>query len=150
MLVVDFVMDRVKQVIFESIDTALSRFDFVDKRLLYDKLVRDCSVNPEDISEKYDLFHTILAEMYGVKHFQIEREIVKVLHERSESGEYKEAHEIPAFGIIVESYFKETVESSQRFREKLRENRARIQNIKQKQKRIEESANEKKRQRMHA
>jgi hypothetical protein len=99
--------DGVKKVIVESVDTALGSFDNMDKAKLYRTLETKYGLKLEDIPVKYEVFHKALSEMLGVDHFTVERKIVEVLHWRSKTGVYDEAHEIPAFAILVESYMSE-------------------------------------------
>ena len=101
----------VKNAIWGSIDKALSSFDYVDKEVFYQTLEAQYRLKPVEIPENYETFHLALRNIYGLRHHAIEREIVKVLHERSERGTYEEVDEIPAFIIIVESYFKEISET---------------------------------------
>lgn len=116
----------VKKEIKESIDTALSSFDYVDKSVFYDTLKAQYGLKQEDIPENYDLFHEALSEIYGLKHYSIERKIISVLHTRSKGGSYAEANEIPAFVIIVESYFKETKELLAKSKQTVEKNKAKL------------------------
>ncbi len=97
----------VRKVILESVDAALSLVDYVDKEEFYRILETKYGLRVEDIPVKYDFFHKALSETYGIRHFAVERKILRVLHERSKTGVYDEAHEIPAFAVLVESYIAE-------------------------------------------
>ena len=48
--------------------------------------------------------------MFGIKHYEVERKIVEVLHGRSMTGVYDEAHEISAFAVLVQSYMAEVTQ----------------------------------------
>lgn len=96
-----------KKVIAESIDTALESFDYVDREKFYHILGTKYGLKVEDIPDRYELFHSVLSEMFGIKHYAVERKIVAILHGRSKTGVYDEAHEIPAFAILIESYVAE-------------------------------------------
>jgi hypothetical protein len=100
----------VRKVIAESVDTALGSFDFVDKEQFYRILESKYDLKAEDIPVKYEVFHNALSEMFGTAHFAVERKIVAVLHGRSKTGVYDEAHEIPAFAVLVESFMVEVAQ----------------------------------------
>ena len=99
--------DEVRKVIAESVDIALGSFDYVDKEKFYRTLEAKHGLKVEDIPVKYDLFHSVLCEMFGTDHYAVERKIVQVLHRGSKMGIYDEAHEIPAFSVLVKSYMEE-------------------------------------------
>ncbi len=99
--------DGVRKVIVESVDAALGSFDYVDKGKLYRTLETKYGLKVEDIPAKYEVFHNALSETLGIDHYAVERKIVKVLHGRSKMGVYDEAHEIPAFALLVECHLAE-------------------------------------------
>jgi hypothetical protein len=114
----------VRKVIAESVDTALGSFDYVDKEKFYRTLEAQYDLKADDIPVKYEVFHNALSEMLGTAHYAVERKIVEVLHGRSKTGVYDEAHEIPAFAVLVESFMVEAAK-------KVMENKAQIEkNIK--------------------
>ena len=103
----NLVNDEVRKIIAESVDTALGSFDYINKENLYRTLETKYGLKAEDIPVKHEIFHTFLSEVLGLDHYAVERKIVKVLHERSKTGVYDEAHEISAFAVLVESYVAE-------------------------------------------
>jgi len=127
-------LDKAKQAILTSVDRALSSFDFVDKEQLYSIFWRDYGLQREDIGEQYDEFHKLLIDLYGVRHFRIERQIVKELHQSSKTGEFVEVNEIPAFASLIESYFKETDQAVKENKTKMQETEDKLKLIEQKQK----------------
>ena len=87
----------------------------------------------EDIPVKYELFHSLLSETFGVKHYAIERKIVKVLHERSKTGVYDEAFEIPAFAVLVNSYMAEVDQTVSKSKAQIEKNLQTLEKIKKTQ-----------------
>ena len=120
---------KVRRVIIESIDKALSSFNYVDKDFFYRTLEAEYGVKKEEIPEKYEAFHGAMIKIYGLKHHPIERRIVKVLHTSSQKGTYKEIDEIPAFVVIVESYLEEADNALEKSRAKLKENEAELKKL---------------------
>ncbi len=123
-------MDRVEQVIIDTIDTALSLFDFVDKDDFYLTLEMKYGLKPVDIPTNYDTFHKLLIETYGVKHFMIERQITRVLHKRSVHKIYRESEEIPAFAKIVKSYFEEVDHNFEESKRQIAVNTVKLNRVK--------------------
>ena len=99
--------EDIKKVIAESVDGPLGLVDFVDKEKFYRTLEAKYGLKVEDIPVKYELFHNVLSEMFGLKHYAVERKIVEVLHRRSKMRVYDETREIPAFVVVVKSYMSE-------------------------------------------
>ncbi len=125
--------DEVKKVIAESIDTALGSFDYVDKEKFYRSLEAKYRLKVEDIPVKYELFHSLLSETFGVGHYAIERKIVAVLHGRSKTGVYEEVFEIPAFAVLVESYMKEVDQTVSKGKAQIEKNLKTLDRIKKNQ-----------------
>ncbi len=131
------IMNKIQQAIFNSVERALSQFNWVNKEEFYRLLQQKCKVKPDNIHEQYDKVHQLLADMYGVRHFEIEREIVRTLHQSSETGEYKEVNEIPAFAVIVESYFRETRKAMAKSQAEIEKSRQKLDEITAKQAKME-------------
>ena len=89
-------------------DTALSKFDFIDKEAFYLFLEKSYGVKPAEIGKKFPIFHKALAESLGSNHFAIERCITKILHDRAKKGIYGQTEEVVAFGRMVDVYLFET------------------------------------------
>jgi hypothetical protein len=123
---------QVKSAVEDSIDRALSSFGYVDKETFYQTLEAQCKLKKEDIAENYEVFHTFLRRTFGLRHHAIERKIIEKLHNLSKNGTYSEMHEIPAFTLMVESYFKEADEAIERSKVKIAENKARLDEMKKK------------------
>jgi hypothetical protein len=125
--------DGIRKVILESIDTALGLIDYVDKQKFYSTLEAKYGLKVEDIPVKYELFHHALSETFGLKHFALERKIVKVLHERSKTGVYDEAREIPAFAVLAESYMTEVDQTVLKSKAQIEKNLKALEKIKKNQ-----------------
>lgn len=111
-------------------DTALGLFDYLNKEDFYKILETKYGLKVEDIPVKYELFHNALSETYGIQHFAVERKIVEVLHERSKMGVYDEAHEIPAFTVLVKSYMAEVDETVMKNKAQIEKNLKTLEKIK--------------------
>jgi len=120
----------VRKVIAESIDTALSSFNYVDKEKFYHILEAKFELNPKDIPEKYEVFHNALARTFGLKHYAVERRIVEILHNRSKSGDYSEINEIPAFSVFVETFMAEVDQEVKKSRAQIKKSDAALSKIK--------------------
>ena len=70
-------------IISECTDAALSRLLFVNKIEFYLLLERSYGVKPEEIGVNFETFHESLRNCFGVKHYEIERLILKILRERT-------------------------------------------------------------------
>lgn len=102
----------------------------MDKDDFYLTLELKYGVKPADIPTNYDTFHKLLLETYGVKHFMIERQIIRVLHKRSMNKIYKESEEIPAFATIVQSYFEEVSRNVEQSKRQIAVNTVKLNRIK--------------------
>ncbi len=100
-------MNKVQRAIIHSIDVALSN-TIVDKSHFYEILETKYGKTRRHIGDDYGVFHRALVETYGIGHFRIEREIVRVLHDLTRIGLCRLTDEIPAFITIVESNIDES------------------------------------------
>ncbi|MDQ1280383.1 MAG: Histidine kinase protein, partial [Thermoproteota archaeon] len=103
----------VQRAIFESVNLALSFFNYVDKKEFYRILKTQYNMRPEDVAGCYPLFHKALVDVYGVNHATIEREILRLLHERTRTDEYSTRNELSTFKDIVESSLRKSERSKQ-------------------------------------
>ncbi len=70
------------ELITDSVDSALSQIDFIDKTAFYKILERN-GISPKEIGVKFERFHEIIKQEFGIRHFKIERYIVQNLHNQS-------------------------------------------------------------------
>lgn len=52
--------------------------------------------------ECFDTFHLALKEVYGLNHYQIERALLRTLHERTKQGYYKQTDEVDAYYAVTQ------------------------------------------------
>lgn len=92
----------------ECIDIALDRLDFVDKASFYVVLSTKYNFSFDNISNNLKTFHQALIETYGIKHYAIDRAIIKTLHERTINGYYKLTDEVEVFVQFVKTFVEES------------------------------------------
>lgn len=103
------------RIISECLDEALSSVGFVDKSI-FNQLLRQHDISEDSLGEKFESVHEALKNFYGNNHIQIDRLIVKILHQRAKIGEYSQSDEVSAFGRIIEVFLKETEETLEKHR----------------------------------
>jgi len=108
-------LEKINKVISDCIDVALSSFSFVDKRVFYQYLNQTVGYQ-SGISDNFESFHEALKNVYGRRHYLIDRKIVQVLHQRAKAGTYSHTDEIAAFSRIIDIFLKETEENLARRR----------------------------------
>jgi signal transduction histidine kinase len=106
------VLSGAAKIISECIDTSLS--DFADKDLFYHYERQSGGSLNQNGSFNFDTFHLLLKNFYGTKHYEIERKMIQVLHERASKGVYSRRDEIEAFSQMVDVFLKETSENLDR------------------------------------
>jgi signal transduction histidine kinase len=99
------------RIIFECVDAALSKFEWIDKETFYLFLKQKYQVNTEKFADDFEAIHKALKDSFGINHFKIEREIIKILNDRAKDGTYKRYDEVQAFGRIVNVFMTETEEN---------------------------------------
>ncbi len=104
--------DAIKKMIVEVVDLSLSS---VSKKRdsFYRTLKKEYNLKRGDIPEHYSIFHEALRNFFDFDHYVIEREMVRILHERTMMGLYDRQQEITVFGMILESYLYESKRLSQ-------------------------------------
>ncbi len=104
-----FLEDRSK-VIFECVDSTLTSLGFIDKQSFYRMLEQSYGVKPQDIGKNFDDFHNALKRTLGIRHFKVERVLLRTLKQRHKNGLYSHAAEIDAFCAMAEVFMKDTRE----------------------------------------
>lgn len=97
-----FLEASVDKIIFECLDTALSRFEFINKSEFYRLLDESYGVKPENIGANYKQFHVALIDRVGIKHFAVERLILQTMKDRANKKVYSPLEEIAAFNVVTD------------------------------------------------
>ena len=131
-------MNKADIAIVQCADEALSASG-IDKDAFYNVLLDKYGVKKEEIGEKFEGFHFALREVFGPKHFAIERQLIRTLKELTKNGTYQLFEEIEARARISEVLFSETeteqilspaqvnmVDYARQMRELLEENRKKL------------------------
>jgi signal transduction histidine kinase len=100
----------VNRIVFECLDAALSSFNFGEKNVFYDYLKRQYGLDDNSFAANFQTIHEALRAEYGLKHYRIEREMVRILHERAKKGIYERSVEISAFSCMVTVFMNESKE----------------------------------------
>ncbi|HMK94213.1 MAG TPA: ATP-binding protein [Candidatus Limnocylindrales bacterium] len=101
---------QVNRIIFECVDEALSSFDSINKTFFYQYLRQEFGVEV-GTGMNFEAIHQALKDVYGLKHYGIERKIVQILHNDAKTGKISHIDEIAAFGKMVEIFLQETEEN---------------------------------------
>jgi signal transduction histidine kinase len=104
----------INRIIYECVDEALSSIEKVDKQTFYDYLNRQYKIDFTKFANQFTSVHDALKLFYGVDHYKIERGIIRTLNSRAKDGTYDRGDEITAFGIVVNTFMKETEENINR------------------------------------
>jgi signal transduction histidine kinase len=104
----------INNIVYECVDEALSSIENVDKQTFYDYLNKQYKVDSQNFADNFASVHEALRMFYGVDHYKIERSIIRTLNERAKTGVYERSDEIVAFGIVVNTFMKETEENINR------------------------------------
>ncbi len=88
---------KADQAIEESVDTALSSIPFVDKKSFYQRLKWEYGISPNEICYKFEEFNRALKEVFGIKQYAIQREVVRILNCRAKAGIYAISDEAEAY-----------------------------------------------------
>lgn len=96
------------RIVYECLDAAFSRFDFVDKKTFYDLLTQKYHVESDKFADNFEVVHQALKDVFGVNHYKIEREVIHILNDRAKDGTYDRYIEVSAFGRMVNVFMKET------------------------------------------
>lgn len=104
-------MNEVDRIISECVDTALSASNIIDKETFYTFIKQQHAIEKENIGGQFEVFHKILKELLGAKHYRIEQLTVRTLHERTKRGIYSKNHELIAFDRLVSIFIKDAEES---------------------------------------
>ncbi len=92
-------MSNVDDIILQCVEVALA--DVPNKNDFFLILQRKYRLDLSHLSETFITFHLALKEVFGTGHYQIERDIIRILHERSKQGYYRFSDEVVAFSIIL-------------------------------------------------
>ena len=109
-------MQAVDKIIFECADSALSQCGFLDKIKFYQTLETSYGFKPEEIGSNYEAFHECLQNTLGIKHYAVERVLLRIMKERTDNRIYDRTDEISAFSIITNVYLKESEANLERSR----------------------------------
>ena len=109
-------MQAVDKIIIECADSALSQCGFLDKTKFYQTLETSYGIKLEEIGSNYESFHACLQSSLGIKHYAVERMLLRIMKERTDNGIYSRVDEISAFSIITNVYLKESEANLERSR----------------------------------
>jgi signal transduction histidine kinase len=104
----------INRIIYECVDEALSSIENSDKQTFYDYLNKQYKIDSSKYADQFNLVHKALVLFYGVNHYNIERIIIRTLNGRAKDGTYDRSDEIAAFGIVVNTFMKETEDNINR------------------------------------
>ena len=130
-------MSNIEKVISECFEEALLKIPFVDKEIFYSIFEKEYNINANEIANNYEVVHQVLRDIFGARHFVVERAMVRILHDKSKQGIYAEDEEIPAFMKIVESYFEESTGLMVQYRAQLVLAELAVENAKRKLRKTE-------------
>ena len=99
-------MSKADQEIIECVDKALSSSG-CDKASFYSTLKSKYGVEREEIAKKFEKVHLALRETFGAKHYAIDRQIVRLLHNGVKNGIYNQLDEIEAHTKVTEVFMAE-------------------------------------------
>ncbi len=105
-------METSQKIISECVDAALSKSELIEKTAFYKLLKESYGIDaPKKIGSSFGSFHEILKQQTGPKHYEIERQILRILKDRTRDGIYGKIEEIAAFNTITNALIKDTKES---------------------------------------
>jgi hypothetical protein len=134
--------DRIKAILIEAIDKALSSFDYVDKERFYRLLETKYGLGLDAVPQNYSVFHDALVKKFGSKHFAIEAKILRFLHEGYEHGVYGISDEVSVGVLLVESYLKEMGLRIEKAKRRLEKKKVQLESIKSKVKEEKRNSSE--------
>jgi signal transduction histidine kinase len=107
-------LSTINTIVFECVDAALSSIESIDKQTFYDYLDKNYRIEVLKFADQFESVHEALRTFYGINHYRIERVIIRTLNNRAKTGVYERSDEIAAFGIVVNTFMKETEENINR------------------------------------
>ncbi len=93
-------MQSIDKILFECLDAILNNFRFIDKIGFYCILESQYKVDRHKLSQDFDKFHLALVELYGLKHYQIEKALLKAIDEYRKQGYCKMTDEVTAYTLV--------------------------------------------------
>jgi hypothetical protein len=94
-------LDSLDQVISQSIEKVIDKLMPEDKDRFYNLLKLKYKFDFRHSSKTFYTFYLALKETYPLKHFAIESDIIRTMHEDTLNGKYKLTEEIDAFIIMT-------------------------------------------------
>ena len=104
-------MEDVGRIISECVDEALSVSGLIDKETFYSFLKQQHGLEREMIGCNFEVFHNVIKELLGSKHYRIEQLTIRVLHDRTKQGVYSKKDELIAFDKLVNIFIRDANES---------------------------------------
>ena len=104
-------MKEVDRIISDCVDTALSASGVIDVDSFYVFLKQQHDIDRETIGSNFQVFHDVLKQLLGSKHYRIEQLAIRTLHERTKHGTYTKNDELMAFDRLVNTFIKDADES---------------------------------------
>jgi len=103
------------RLILQCVDFALSSLDFADNKSFY-QLLEKSGIRNKEISSNFEAFHQIIKQLFGANHYQIERLMIKFLHEQAPAS-FKHSTQIEAFFLMTNVFSEDIKESIERNKE---------------------------------
>jgi signal transduction histidine kinase len=105
------------KILFDCVNKALNQFDPDGKQVFYHVLEESYGMKPTEIAGNFELFHQVLKNYYGVKHFRIQTLIIRKMQENKALGLYEKVDERSAFILAVSVFGKEVEDHPKQVKE---------------------------------